>query len=94
MDASLLSQPEELKLLKNIAAFPGMIESAALELAPHKVIFFLMELAGLFHSFYNKHKVLTDDTGLTQARLFLVDALRVVFRNGLRIVGLSAPEKM
>ena len=94
VDASLLSQPEELKLLKNIAAFPGMIESAALELAPHKVIFFLMELAGLFHSFYNKHKVLTDDTGLTQARLFLVDALRVVFRNGLRIVGLSAPEKM
>ena len=94
VDVSLLSQPEELKLLKNIAAFPGMIEGAALELAPHKVIFFLMELAGLFHSFYNKHKVLTEDAGLTQARLYLVDALRVVFRNGLRIVGLSAPEKM
>jgi arginyl-tRNA synthetase len=94
VDPSLLAEPEELKLLKSMAAFPGMIESAALELAPHKVIFFLMELAGLFHSFYNKHKVLTEDVGLTQARLYLVDALRVVFRNGLRIVGLSAPEKM
>jgi arginyl-tRNA synthetase len=94
VDPSLLAEPEELKLLKNIAAFPGMIESSALELAPHKVIFFLMELAGLFHSFYNKHKVLTEDVGLTQARLYLVDALRVVFCNGLRIVGLGAPEKM
>ena len=94
VDPSLLAEPEELKLLKSIAAFPGMIEGAALELSPHKVIFFLMELAGLFHSFYNKHKVLTEDAGLTQARLYLVDALRVVFRNGLLIVGLSAPEKM
>jgi arginyl-tRNA synthetase len=94
VDPALLGEPEELKLLKNIAAFPGMIESSALELAPHRVIFFLMELAGMFHSYYNKHKVLTDDTGLTQARLYLVDALRIVFRNGLQIVGLSAPEKM
>jgi len=94
VNPALLVEQEELKLLKNIAAFPGMIEGSALELAPHRVIFFLMELAGLFHSFYNKHKVLTDDAGLTQARLYLVDALRVVFRNGLQIVGLSAPEKM
>jgi arginyl-tRNA synthetase len=94
VDPGLLREAEELKLLKSIAAFPGMIEGSALELAPHRVIYFLMELAGLFHSFYNKHKVLTDNAGLTQARLYLVDALRVVFRNGLRIVGLSAPEKM
>ena len=94
VDPALLGEPEELKLLKNIAAFPGMIESSALELAPHRVFFFMMELAGMFHSYYNKHKVLTDDTGLTQARLYLVDALRIVFRNGLQIVGLSAPEKM
>ena len=94
VDTALLGESEELKLLKGIAAFPGMIEGAALELAPHRVIFFLMELAGLFHSYYNKHKVLTEDAGLTQARLYLVDALRIVFRNGLQIVGLSAPEKM
>jgi len=94
VDPALLREAEELKLLKSIAAFPGMIESAALELAPHRVIFFLMELAGLFHSYYNKHKVLTEDAALSQARLYLVDALRVVFGNGLRIVGLTAPERM
>ncbi len=94
VDPALLVEPEELKLLKSVAAFPGMIENAALELAPHKVIFYLMELAGMFHSYYNKHKVLTDDPGLAQARLYLVDALRVVFRNGLLFVGLGAPEKM
>jgi arginyl-tRNA synthetase len=94
VDFSLLSEPEELNLLKSIAAFPGLIESAALELAPHRVIFFLMELAGQFHSFYNKHKVLTEDADLTQARLHLVNALRMVFRNGLGILGLGAPERM
>jgi arginyl-tRNA synthetase len=94
VDVALLDKPEELKLLMSMAAFPGLIESSALELAPHRVIFFLMELAGQFHGFYNKHKVLTDDADLTQARLYLVDALRVVLRNGLQIVGLTAPEKM
>lgn len=94
VDVSLLGEPEEIKLLKGMAAFPGLIEGAALELAPHKVIFYLMELAGLFHSYYNKHKVLTDNADLAQARLYLVDALRVVLANGLTFVGLGAPEKM
>jgi arginyl-tRNA synthetase len=94
IDPALLVQPEELLLLKTMAAFPAMIENAALELAPHKVIFYLMELAGQFHSYYNKHKVITEDMALTQARLCLVEALLVVFRNGLSIVGLAAPEKM
>ena len=94
VDPALLVQPEELLLLRTMAAFPGMIENAALELAPHKVIFYLMELAGQFHSYYNKHKVITEDTALSQARLCLVEALLVVFRNGLGIVGLTAPEKM
>ena len=53
-----------------------------------------MELAGHFHSYYNKHKVITEDKELTRARLCLVEALRIVFSNGLNIVGLSAPEKM
>jgi arginyl-tRNA synthetase len=94
VEPALLVQPEELLLLKTMAAFPGMIENSALELAPHKVIFYLMELAGQFHSYYNKHKVITEDTALSQARLCLVEALLVVFRNGLGIVGLTAPEKM
>ena len=77
-----------------MATFPAVIEGAARDLAPHRVIFYLMELAGHFHSYYNKHKVITEDKNLTQARLCLVEALRIVFSNGLNIVGLSAPEKM
>ena len=93
-DLSLLVEEEELQLLKSMAAFPAMIESSALELAPHRVIFFLMELAGQFHSYYNKHKVLSDDNELCAARLCLIKGLKTVFGNGLRIVGLSAPETM
>jgi len=94
VDMSLLQEPEELNLLKTMSTFPTMIENAALELAPHKTIFYLIELASQFHSYYNKHKVLTDNVGLTQARLSLVESLRVVMKNGLDIIGLTAPEKM
>lgn len=93
-DKMLLAQPEDLILLKSMAAFPGMIENAALDLAPHRVIFYLMELAGQFHSYYNKHKVISEDIPLTQARLALMCALRIVLANGLEFVGLSAPESM
>jgi arginyl-tRNA synthetase len=94
VDISLLAEPEELLLLKSMAAFPAMIEDAATGLAPHRVIFFLMELAGQFHSYYNKHKVITDAIALSQSRICLMEALQVVFQNGLRIVGLTAPEEM
>ncbi|OEU48671.1 MAG: arginine--tRNA ligase [Desulfobulbaceae bacterium S5133MH15] len=94
IDISLLKQPEELNLLKTISTFPTMIESAALELAPHKTIFYLIELASQFHSYYNKHKVITENVALTQARLSLVESLRIVVKNGLDIIGLTAPEKM
>lgn len=92
--SELLREDEEITLLKSMATFPAVIENAARELAPHRVIFYLMELAGHFHSYYNRHKVITDDKELTQARLCLVAALRTVFNNGLNILGLSAPEKM
>ena len=92
--SELLIESEEITLLKSMATFPAVIEGAARDLAPHRVIFYLMELAGHFHSYYNKHKVITEDKDLTQARLCLVEALRIVFSNGLNIVGLSAPEKM
>ncbi|MEN8200818.1 MAG: arginine--tRNA ligase, partial [Thermodesulfobacteriota bacterium] len=97
LDLSLLSQPEEMQLLKRIASFPGAFEAAALDLAPHRAIFFLMELAADWHSYYNKHKVI-DPENLEQAtidaRLCLVRGLRQVFKNGLEILGLTAPVKM
>lgn len=93
-DLSLLIEPEEIGLLKQMGAFPTLIESAALDLEPYRVIFYLMELAGQFHSYYNKHKVISDDAALSRSRLCLVNELRTVFGNGLKIVGLSAPEQM
>lgn len=91
---ALLKEPEELNLLKTLSAFQKTIEASALELAPHKVIFYLLELAGQLHSYYNKHKVITDDVSLSRARLGLIKALQVVLKNGLDIVGISSPEKM
>jgi arginyl-tRNA synthetase len=93
-ETALLVAPEELKLLKTLSTFPATIENCALELAPHKIIFYLMELAGQLHSYYNKHKVITDDLPLSRARLCLIKALQGVLKNGLNMVGLSAPEKM
>ncbi len=96
-DLSLLVEPEELQLLKRIASFPEAIEAAALDLAPHRAIFFLMELAGDWHSYYNKHKVIDPENvsqEVTDARLCLVLAMQQVFKNGLEILGLTAPERM
>jgi len=91
---SLLDEVEDIRLLKMVAAFPTLVEDAAVGLKPHRIIFFLMELAGQFHSYYNNHKVIGDDEELSRARLALVKAVLVVFRNGLEFVGLNAPEKM
>ncbi len=90
----LLKESEEFQLLRTMADYPGMVAGAAGELAPHRIIFYLMNLAGQFHSYYNKHKVITDDQELTAARLYLCRAMKIVFRNGLHLVGLSAPESM
>ncbi|BHH83895.1 arginine--tRNA ligase [Desulforhopalus sp. 52FAK] len=94
VDSTLLVEPEELKLLKTMSGFPQAMETSALDLAPHKIIFYLMELAGQLHSYYNKHKVLTDNEALSKARLCLIRSIQVVLKNGLNMVGLSAPERM
>ena len=93
-DTSLLVESEELRLLKTLSSFPANVEMSALELAPHKIIFYLMELAAQLHSYYNKHKVITDDPALSRARLCLILAVQAVLKNGLTMVGLTAPEKM
>lgn len=93
-ESVLLGEPEELKLLQTMSTFPATIENSALELAPHKVIFYLMELAAQLHSYYNKHKVITDDLPLSRARLCMIRSVQVVLKNGLEMVGLTAPERM
>ncbi|MCI5124070.1 MAG: arginine--tRNA ligase [Candidatus Electrothrix sp. AR5] len=93
-DLSPLQEEEEYQLLKTLASYPALVADAATDLAPHRVIFFLMELAGNFHSFYNKHKVVTEDQQLTVARLCLCQGVKAVLANGLDLVGIAAPEKM
>ncbi|MCI5116376.1 MAG: arginine--tRNA ligase [Candidatus Electrothrix sp. LOE1_4_5] len=93
-DLSPLQEAEEHQLLKTLASYPALVADAATDLAPHRIIFFLMELAGNFHSFYNKHKVVTEDEQLTAARLCLCQGIKTVLANGLDLVGLTAPEKM
>ncbi len=93
-DTGLLSEPEERTLIKMMARYPEMLEGAVLSLEVHRVTFYLNELAGLLHGYYNKYKVITDDAGLTAARLVLMQAVRVVLANALCILGVDAPEKM
>jgi arginyl-tRNA synthetase len=89
-----LIEPRELALLARLGDFPDVLETAAEELAPHLVAFYLRELAGEFHSYYNAVRVLVPETDTRLARLALSLAVRQVLRNGLRLLGVSAPERM
>ncbi|MDF1577319.1 MAG: arginine--tRNA ligase [Desulfurivibrionaceae bacterium] len=89
-----LIEAEELHLLKSLAAWPELVESAALNLEPHGVIFFMQDLAAQFHSYYNKHRIISDDLELSRARLWLAEGIRIILRNGLNLIGVNAPETM
>jgi arginyl-tRNA synthetase len=93
-DISLLQLPEEIDLVKAITRFPEVLEGAARTLEPHRLTFYMNDLAALFHSYYNKNKVISDDGALTAARLFLSRSVLTVLKNALKILGVSAPEKM
>lgn len=93
-DPSVLQELEEIKLFKIIAAFPEVVEKSAATLHPHVIFTYLMELAAAFHGYYNRHKVITPDRDLSRGRLALVFAVKTVIRNGLQLLGVSAPERM
>ena len=93
-DPAPLVSPHEAALLKRLMEYPEVIESAARDLAPHSVAFFLKELAGEFHSYYNAERFLVEDAALTRARLALALAVRQILRNGLALLGVTALEKM
>ena len=90
----LLVEPEEIKLLKILAAFPETVEKSAATLHPHVIFTYLMGLASAFHGYYNRHKVITPDRELSRGRICLVFAVKTVIRNGLHLLGVSAPERM
>jgi arginyl-tRNA synthetase len=89
-----LKSEKELQLAQRLAEFPEMVSTAALELAPHAVAFYLRALAGEFHSYYNAERILVEDGALRDARLALCAAVRQALANGLALLGVSAPEKM
>ncbi|MBT5078532.1 MAG: arginine--tRNA ligase [Candidatus Marinimicrobia bacterium] len=93
-DLSLLDKEIEHQLIQKLSELPEIIERAHSSLEPQTVANYLNELAILFHRYYAQEKVVTDDKALTAARLILVEATRIVFLNGLTIMGISAPERM
>ncbi|KIO49465.1 arginine--tRNA ligase [Nitrosospira sp. NpAV] len=94
VDMILLTSPAELSLLQKLIDYPEMVEAAAKELSPHLIAFYLRELAGEFHSYYNATRFLVPEAPLRLARLGLIAAVRQVLVNGLELLGVSAPEKM
>ena len=94
-DVSLLTAPSEIALMQRLADYPEMLASAAADLAPHDVAFYLRDVAAAFHSYYAAERFLLDDNAeLTRARLALLAATRQVLRNALAVLGVSAPDKM
>ncbi len=85
---------EEQRLIKRLLQYPSLVAGAAHAREPHRVAYYLTELAGLYHPYYKAHRVITDDRALTLARLGLAAAVGQVVRNGLDLLGVSAPESM
>ena len=93
-DTSALTLDHERALMERLMAYPEAVENAARELSPHLIAFYLRELAAEFHSYYNATRILVDDEGVKLARLALATAVQHALRNGLALLGVSAPQKM
>lgn len=91
---ALLSQPEEVDLVKKLLLYPDIVEDSAESLAPHKIAYYLLEVASDFHTYYNKSRIVVDDHAVSGARLYLVKCVKIVLSNGLKLLGISAPERM
>ncbi|MBZ4200782.1 MAG: arginine--tRNA ligase [Methylotenera sp.] len=93
-DLSPLTQPHEIALMQRLSSYPETVADAASELAPHVIANYLKELASELHSYYNEYKFLIEDEAVKIARLSLIYAIKQVLKNGLNLLGVSAPEKM
>jgi arginyl-tRNA synthetase len=91
----LLDLEEEQNIIKALAKYPELIEEAALAYEPHRLTFYLQDLAGLLHNYYFKHRIIdAEDSGRTVARLFLMKQVKTVIQSALKILGVTAPERM
>ena len=91
---AMLTETHETELAVQLAKYPEVIEKAAINAEPHLLVHYLRELANQFHTYYNAHQFIVDDDKLRNARLNLISAARQVFYNGLKLLGVSAPESM
>ncbi|HQO02194.1 MAG TPA: arginine--tRNA ligase, partial [Spirochaetota bacterium] len=91
---SYLDNPESINLLKLMAKFPEEIQDAANTCEPHRISTYLLRLAQGYHKFYTEHRILSDDPDATASYMMLCDGVRIVLRNGLKLLGVSAPERM
>jgi arginyl-tRNA synthetase len=94
VDVRALALEEELALIKRLLQFPSLVAGAGRALEPHRIAYWLQELAGAFHQYYKVHRVIGEDAGLTSARLTLCAAVGQVIRNGLGLLGVRAPDTM
>ena len=94
VDLNLLNKEEEKQLIRKLLQYPEVISRAAQFWEPHRLTNYLQELAATFHHFYHIHRVVTDDVALSKARLKLCQATQIVFAKGLKILGITAPERM
>jgi len=91
---SLLAESHEEDILQQLATYPEVVETAASQHEPHLIAHYLRELANALHTYYNAHQFLVDDENLRNARLVLITATRQVLKNGLALLGVSAPQEM
>jgi len=89
-----LELAEELELVRKMIQFNDVLEDSVRELEPHRMVFYLLDLAGEFHRYYNRHRVISDDMDLARARLLLIENVQKTIRRGLEILGVDAPLKM
>ncbi|MDH5667876.1 MAG: DALR anticodon-binding domain-containing protein, partial [Nitrospira sp.] len=108
-DLAVLTDPDELVLIRKLSAYPDVLQASATAFEPHRMTYYLQQVAGLLHTFYNKHRILPPaieqepaeagpveelTPNKTAARLVLMRAVQQVIKNGLAVIGISAPEKM
>jgi arginyl-tRNA synthetase len=99
-DLERLTLEEELSLIRAMAEFPSLVEDMCAKLEPHRLPYYLADLASLFHKYFNmgtknpRDRIIASDRELSRARLFLAEGLRIVLENGLGLLGITAPEKM
>ncbi len=92
--AEHINNPEAVALLKMMSRFPEEVFDAAKNFEPHRIANYLLKLAQRYHKFYTEHRVLSDDIAIRNTFLSLCEGVKIILKNGLALLGVSAPEKM